>query len=95
MFSGERWVRIAVAALAVLGSTASVAFAQVVPTLTVKVDCARGESIAHALAIGDERNPLLVLVEGTCTESVFVARSDVTLAAGPGGGARKRIPRSR
>jgi len=55
------------------------------PTKTVTVDCTRGESIAKALTLGDERKPLLVLVRGTCNESVSVSRSDVTLRGESGG----------
>lgn len=62
------------------------AAAQVEPTKTVEVQCTRGEEVASALTLGDERKPLLVIIHGTCAESVVVSRSDVTLRAGPGGG---------
>lgn len=56
------------------------------PTKTVTVDCARGETIAKALTLGDERKPLLVLIRGTCNESVYIDRSDVTLRGETGFG---------
>jgi nitrous oxidase accessory protein NosD len=60
--------------------------AQDQPTLTVTVDCAAGQTIAHALRQGDERKPLVVILHGTCIENVTVDRDDVTLVAdGPGG----------
>ncbi len=49
--------------------------------------CARGATISQALTIGDERRPVVIVVDGTCNESVAVGRSDVTLRAAPGGGA--------
>ena len=58
------------------------ASAQATPTLTVRVNCARGQTIAHALQQGDERKTLVVVVEDTCTESVVVVRDDVSLVAG-------------
>ncbi len=84
MFSRGSWKRLVVAAFTVAGPAAT--FAQNTPTLSVTVDCARGESIAHAQAIGDDRKPLRVVVQGTCAESVAIARGAVTLTAGPGGG---------
>lgn len=56
-------------------------------TITFTVDCARGQSIAQALERGDARKPLLVIVRGTCNESVTISRDDVTLRghAGVGG----------
>jgi len=51
---------------------------------TVRVDCAQGKSINRALRHGDERKPLVVIVEGTCTENVVVERDDVTLQGEPG-----------
>jgi hypothetical protein len=56
------------------------------PTMTVTVDCTRGETIAKALTLGDERKSLLVLVRGTCNESVSISRSDVTLRGETGFG---------
>lgn len=84
MFAGEfRW-RLAVAVLA--AATGRSALAQVEPTKDVAVDCAAGATIAHAMTLGDERKPMVVVVSGTCTEAVSIERSDVTLRAGPGGG---------
>jgi hypothetical protein len=77
------WQRLVVAALFVAGPGSGLA--QAVPALRVNVDCANGGSIARALAMGDERKPLVVVIRGTCAESVAITRSDVTLAAGPGG----------
>jgi parallel beta-helix repeat protein len=57
------------------------------PTKKVTVDCTRGETIAKALAQGNESQPLLVMVRGTCNESVLIDRDDVALRgeAGLGG----------
>jgi hypothetical protein len=49
------------------------------PTLKVKVDCGKGQTIAHALEQGDARKPLVVHVQGLCAENVVVTRDDVTL----------------
>lgn len=49
------------------------------PVKTVMVNCTRGETIAKALTQGDERKPLVVVVNGVCNESVSVSRDDVTL----------------
>lgn len=56
-------------------------------TLTVTVDCNRGQTIAHALKQGDSRKPLVVIVRGTCNEHVSISRDDVTLRGQPGTGA--------
>jgi hypothetical protein len=48
-------------------------------SLTVTVDCSEGQTIAQALKQGDSRKPLDVIVRGTCSEYVTIARSDVTL----------------
>jgi hypothetical protein len=48
------------------------------PTLTWTVDCTRGQSINHAL----ERLPgrkLMLIIRGTCNESVLIDRDDATL----------------
>ncbi len=63
---------------AAAGAFASIA-ASAAPILTVKVDCAQGRTVAHALGQGDERKPLVVIVQGTCNESVTIDRDDVTL----------------
>ena len=78
--------RILVATILLLAAASTVVAAE--PTKTVDVDCANGETIAKALTVGDERKPLLIVVKGTCNESVTIARSDVKLqgdhAAGGG-----------
>ncbi len=74
----------------VAGSTAVAAE----PVMTVTVDCIRGETIAKALALGDERKPLIVVVRGTCNESVTIDRSDVTLRGEPGFGSAINGPDS-
>ena len=56
----------------------STALAQEKPGV-VNVDCTQGETISRALTRGNESGPLLVLVRGTCNESVLIDRSDVTL----------------
>lgn len=53
-------------------------------SLTVTVDCSRGQKIANALRQGDFRKPLVVVVRGTCNENVSVTRDDVTLRGAPG-----------
>ena len=47
---------------------------------TVRVDCARGESIAKALR--SSIDPLVVEISGVCQESVLVERRGVTLRGG-------------
>jgi hypothetical protein len=56
------------------------------PIKTVNVDCAAGDTIAKALTLGDERKPMLIIVRGTCNESVTFDRNDVTLQGDPAGG---------
>ncbi len=75
------------AAMFLVSATGSTAMAAV-PTMMVNVDCAAGETIAKALTLGDERKPMLVVVKGTCNESVSIERSDVTVQGDPvvGGG---------
>jgi hypothetical protein len=51
------------------------------------VDCAKGQTIAAALARGDARKPLTVYLRGTCNEYVQITRDDVTLVGVPPGGA--------
>jgi len=49
------------------------------------VDCGAGDTIAKALARGDERKTQVIRIQGTCSENLLVSRSDVTLlAAAPG-----------
>jgi hypothetical protein len=52
---------------------------------TVEVDCTKGKTIAKALERGNEDKPLVVVVQGICSENVVVDRDDVTLR-GDGGG---------
>ena len=68
-------------------AASSTALAQEKPRV-VNVDCTQGETIARALTRGNESGPLLVLIRGTCNESVLIDRSDVTLRgeSGFGGG---------
>ncbi len=49
------------------------------PVLTVTVDCAHRQTIARALTMGNESLGLIVVVRGTCNESVTIDRNDVTL----------------
>lgn len=49
-----------------------------------KVDCDKGQTIAHALQEADG-NPITIKVEGTCNENVLITRNDVRLVAGPAG----------
>jgi len=79
-----------VAALLAVGTLGS-AWAQ---TLTLSVDCARGQTISHALTQGDARKPLVVVVTGTCNEFVTITRNDVTLMGAPGVGATVNGPGS-
>ena len=80
MMRDKSWAVLATVFFALTaGSTAAVAE----PTMTVNVDCIAGETIAKALTLGDERKPMLVVVKGTCNESVSVERSDVTLQGDP------------
>ena len=68
-----------------LALTASTVARAQEPTKEVTVNCALGETIAKALTLGDERKPMLVVVQGVCRESVTVGRSDVTLRGAAGG----------
>jgi hypothetical protein len=61
-------------------------------TLTVTVDCDRGQTITDALRQGDARKPLVVVVRGTCNEHVSIGRDDVTLRGQPGTGATVNGP---
>ncbi len=84
MIAGKTSQRLLAALLA--GIFAAPAFAAAPdPAKTVTVDCARGDSVARAIAASDERKPLVVVVNGTCTESVVIARGDVTLLAASAG----------
>lgn len=46
---------------------------------TESVNCGVGESIGMALGRGGGRHPLVVVIQGTCTENVTITRDDVTL----------------
>jgi len=48
---------------------------------TTVVDCASGDTVAKALTRGDDRKSLVILINGICTESVVINRSDIKLAA--------------
>jgi hypothetical protein len=52
-------------------------------TISFTVDCASGQSIEQAVTRGDARKPLLVIVRGTCNESVTISRDNVTLRGDP------------
>lgn len=52
-------------------------------TITYTVDCAKGQTIAGAIARGDDRKPLVVNVRGTCNEFVSIKRDNVTLHGDP------------
>ena len=77
-------VLIALSVLLATGLGAGISDAQV---KTVNADCDREQSIGKALTLGDERKPLVVIVQGMCTEHVTIARDDVTLQGHPAGGA--------
>jgi parallel beta-helix repeat protein len=90
---------LALSVLVVVGVTVSVVAAGSAavapePVVTVTVDCIRGKTIAKALTLGDERKPLIVVVRGTCNESVAIDRSDVTLRGEPGFGSAIHGPDS-
>ncbi|HVQ62412.1 MAG TPA: right-handed parallel beta-helix repeat-containing protein [Burkholderiales bacterium] len=48
---------------------------------TTTVDCASGDTVTRALTRGDDRKSLTILINGICTESVVINRSDIKLAA--------------
>jgi hypothetical protein len=52
-------------------------------TISFTVDCASGQSIGAVIARSDARKPMLVIVRGTCEESVTINREDVTLRGDP------------
>ena len=52
-------------------------------TLSVTVDCNRGQTITNALRQGDGSKPLVINVRGTCNEHVSITRDDVTLRGQP------------
>lgn len=55
-------------------------------TITYNVDCAKGQTIAGAIARADLRSPLVINVRGTCNEYVMIGRDHVTLRGDPGVG---------
>jgi len=63
-------------------------------TITYTVDCAKGQTIAGALARADARSPLVINVRGTCNEHVSISRDDVTLRGAPGTDATVNGPKS-
>ena len=85
------WVVVGVTVRIVAAGSTAVAAE---PVKTVKVDCIRGETIAKALTLGDERKALIVVIRGTCNESVTIERSDVTLRGEPGFGSAINGPDS-
>src|SRR5437870_12128215 len=64
------------AILLVLGCSTAIAAP---PAKTMTVDCASGQTLADAFNKGNTDQPLLVLIRGTCNESVRIERGDVTL----------------
>jgi parallel beta-helix repeat protein len=52
---------------------------------TVEVDCTKGKTIAKALERGNEEKPLVVVVQGICSENVVIDRDDVTLQGNSSG----------
>lgn len=53
---------------------------------TVEVDCTKKKTIAKALERGNEDRPLIVVVQGICSENVVIDRDDVTLLGALEGG---------
>jgi parallel beta-helix repeat protein len=51
--------------------------------ITQIVDCAKGQTIMAAINRADDRKPLVIVVRGTCTESVVINRDWVTLQGDP------------
>jgi parallel beta-helix repeat protein len=72
----NRGALLALIAGAFLGNTAAAASSE---PRTVTVNCSAGKTLAKALERGNEDRPLLVLVRGTCNETVTIDRDDVTL----------------
>ena len=52
-------------------------------SITVTVDCTRGQTIANALRQGDSRQPLVINVRGMCREFLNITRANVTLRGTP------------
>jgi hypothetical protein len=59
-------------------------------SLEISVDCAAGETVGGAIgSVSDLPNSLIITIRGTCNESVFILRSNVTLVGeSPGDGVR-------
>jgi hypothetical protein len=85
--------RILLAGVTTLMATAMIGSASA-NTISFTVDCSKGQTIGAALQRGDARKPLLLMIRGTCNESVSIDRGDVTLRGQPGGGATVSGPSS-
>jgi parallel beta-helix repeat protein len=51
-------------------------------SITLTVDCAKGQKIGDAIGRADVTKPMTVVVRGTCTESVLIDRDWITLQGG-------------
>ena len=51
-------------------------------SITLTVDCGKGQKIGDAIERADINKPLTVNIRGTCTESVLISRDNVTLMGG-------------
>ena len=71
--------RQAAIAAAFFVATTLAAPAGAAPTLTRTVDCARGQSISRALAHAPPGREVVLIIRGTCNESVLIDRDDVVL----------------
>lgn len=67
------------AAMAAISLCGLVTAAQAAQPQTFTVDCAKGQTISAAIERGDERKPMVLIVQGTCNENVAITRDDVTL----------------
>lgn len=63
-------------------------------TITLTVDCAKGQKIADAIGRGDASKPLTIIVRKTCNEYVQILRDDVTLRGDPSVGGTVNGPGS-
>jgi hypothetical protein len=55
-------------------------------TLSLRVDCARGQTVTDALAAGAAHvGPLAIEVQGVCAEAVLITRDDVALTGAASG----------
>jgi hypothetical protein len=48
-------------------------------SITYMVDCTEGQKVSDAISRGDAKKPLVIVVRGTCEESITIARDDVTI----------------